>query len=111
MMKSFFKKLFLVIALTMVVSLVAPAGSVLVSEACIVLQGEKTIVTEVNVEVGGDVVNLCFLDAAADWKTTYEWISTDDTIASVDKAGKVTVSKSVKVGNEYDHSTANIEYK
>ena len=90
MMKSFFKKLSLVMALAMVVSLVAPAGSAFAAEAGIALQGTKTVVDAIDVEVGGDVVDLCFLGAPADWKSTFKWTPGDETIASVDKAGKVT---------------------
>jgi len=90
MMKSFFKKLSLVMALAMVVSLVAPAGSAFAAEAGIALQGKKTTVEAIDVEVGGDVVDLCFLGAPADWKSTFKWTPGDETIASVDKAGKVT---------------------
>ena len=90
MMKSFFKKLSLVMALAMVVSLVAPAGSAFAATAGIALQGTTTTVDAINVEVGGEVVDLCFLGAPADWKSTYEWTPGDATIASVDKAGKVT---------------------
>jgi hypothetical protein len=90
MMKSFFKKLSLVMALAMVVSLVAPAGSAFAATAGIALQGTTTTVDAIDVEVGGEVVDLCFLGAPADWKTTYKWASADETIATVDKAGKVT---------------------
>jgi len=90
MMKSFFKKLSLVMALAMVVSLVAPAGSAFAAEAGIAYQGEKTAIEAINVEVGGDVVDLCFLGAPADWKSTFKWTPGDETIASVDRAGKVT---------------------
>ena len=44
MMKSFFKKLAFVMALAMVVTLAAPAGSALAAEAGVSLQGTKTIV-------------------------------------------------------------------
>ena len=90
MMKSFFKKLSLVMALAMVVSLVAPAGSAFAAEAGIALQGKKTTVEAIDVEVGGEVVDLCFLGAPADWKSAFAWTSGDETIASVDRAGKVT---------------------
>ena len=90
MMKSFFKKLSLVMALAMVVSLVAPAGSAFAAEAGIAYQDKKTAIEAINAEVGGEVVDLCFLGAPADWKSTFAWTSGDETIASVDRAGKVT---------------------
>ncbi|MBO5178403.1 MAG: Ig-like domain-containing protein [Lachnospiraceae bacterium] len=93
MMKSFFKKLSLVMALAMVVSLVAPAGSAFAAEAGIAHQGTKTVVTAVNVEVGEEVADFCFLGAPADWKSTFKWASSDETVATVDKAGKVTALK------------------
>ena len=92
-MKSFFKKLSLVMALAMVVSLVAPAGSAFAAEAGIAKQGTKEVVTEVNVEVGAEVVDFCFLGAPADWKTTFVWTSDNEAVATVDKAGKVTALK------------------
>ena len=93
MMKSFFKKLSLVMALAMVVSLVAPAGSALADEAGIALQGTKKVVTDYSVEVGEEVVDFCFLGAPADWKTTFAWTSDNEDVATVDKAGKVTALK------------------
>ena len=93
MMKSFFKKLSLVMALAMVVSLVAPAGSAFAAEAGIALQGTKEVVTEANVEVGAEVVDFCFLGAPADWKSTFKWESSNPDVATVDKAGKVTALK------------------
>jgi hypothetical protein len=93
MMKSFFKKLSLVMALAMVVSLVAPAGSAFAAEAGIALQGTKTLVTEYDVEVGEEVVDFCFLGAPADWKTTYKWSSDNEAVATVNTAGKVTALK------------------
>jgi len=93
MMKSFFKKLSLVMALAMVVSLVAPAGSAFAAEAGIAKQGTKEVVTEVNVEVGAEVVDFCFLGAPADWKSTFKWESSNPDVATVDKAGKVTALK------------------
>ena len=93
MMKSFFKKLSLVMALAMVVSLVAPAGSAFAATAGIALQGTTEVVTEVNVEVGAEVADFCFLGAPADWKTTFAWSSDNEAVATVDKAGKVTALK------------------
>ena len=90
MMKSFFKKLSLVMALAMVVSMMAPAGSAFAAEAGIALQGTKEVVTEYSVEIGAEVVDFCFLGAPADWKTTAKWSSDNEEVATVDKAGKVT---------------------
>ena len=92
-MKSFFKKLSFVMALAMVVSMVAPAGSVFAATAGIAKQGTTEVVTELNVEVGKEVVDFCFLGAPTDWKTTYKWTSSNPDVATVDTAGKVTALK------------------
>ena len=90
MMKSFFKKLSLVMALAMVVSMMAPAGSAFADVAGIAVQGTKEVITEYNVEIGENVADFCFLGAPADWKNTFKWASDNEEVATVDKAGKVT---------------------
>ncbi|MBP3578753.1 MAG: Ig-like domain-containing protein [Lachnospiraceae bacterium] len=90
MMKSFFKKLAFVMALAMVVSMVAPAGDAFAATTGIALQNTDTIVTEFPVEKVGATVDFCFKGAPADWKTTYEWTSSNEDVATVDKAGVVT---------------------
>ena len=91
MMKSFFKKLSLAMALAMVVTTMAPAGSAFAANAGIALQGTKTVVTEYNVEIGEDkAVDFCFIGAPADWKTTFVWASDNEEVATVDQAGIVT---------------------
>jgi hypothetical protein len=90
MMKSFFKKLAFVMALAMVVSLVAPAGSAFAAETGIALQGTNTIVDAFELEKVGATVDFCFKGAPSDWKTTYEWTSDKEAVATVDKAGVVT---------------------
>jgi hypothetical protein len=89
MMKSFFKKLAFVMALAMVVSLVAPAGSAFAAESGIALQGTKEVVTTYEV-TEGYTKDFCFLGAPKDWKSTYKWTSSDEKVATVDKAGVVT---------------------
>ena len=90
MMKSFFKKLAFVMALAMVVTLAAPAGSALAAEAGVSLQGTKTIVTAYELSEVGATVDFSFQGAPKDWKTTYKWTSSDEAVATVDKAGIVT---------------------
>ena len=90
MMKSFFKKLAFVMALAMVVSMAAPAGSVFAAVTGIAVQGTDTIVTEYTFEKAGATFDFCFKGAPSDWKKTYEWTSSDENVATVDKAGIVT---------------------
>ena len=93
MMNSFFKKLSLVMALAMVVSMMAPAASAFAAASGIALQGTKTVVTEYDVEIGEEVVDFCFLGAPADWKTTFKWTSDNEEVATVDQTGLVTTLK------------------
>ena len=90
MMKSFFKKLAFVMALAMVVSMVAPAGSALAAEAGVSLQGTKTIVETYELDKVGATVDFSFQGAPSDWKTTFAWTSSNEAVATVDKAGVVT---------------------
>jgi hypothetical protein len=90
MMKSFFKKLAFVMALAMVVSMVAPAGSALAAEAGVSLQGTKTIVETYELDKVGATVDFSFQGAPKDWKTTFKWTSSNEAVATVDKAGVVT---------------------
>ncbi len=90
MMKSFFKKLAFVMALAMVVSMVAPAGSALAAETGVSLQGTKTIVETYELDKVGATVDFSFQGAPKDWKTTFAWTSSNTAVATVDKAGIVT---------------------
>ena len=90
MMKSFFKKLAFVMALAMVVSMVAPAGSALAAETGVSLQGTKTIVETWELDKVGATVDFSFQGAPKDWKTTFAWTSSNTAVATVDKAGVVT---------------------
>ncbi len=89
-MKSFFKKLAFVMALAMVVSMVAPAGSALAAETGVSLQGTKTIVETWELDKVGATVDFSFQGAPKDWKTTFAWTSSNKDVATVDKAGVVT---------------------
>ena len=91
MMKSFFKKLAFVMALAMVVSLAAPAGSALAAESLnITVQGTRDVITEYNLPKVGDTVDFQFWKAPSNWATDYEWDCTRPGIVSVDQAGFVT---------------------
>lgn len=90
MMKSFFKKLAFVMALAMVVSMVAPAGAAFADEAGIAIQGTNTIVETYELAKAGATVDFSFKGAPKDWKTTYKWTSSNEAVATVDKAGIVT---------------------
>ena len=89
-MKSFFKKLAFVMALAMVVSMVAPAGSALAAESGVSLQGTKTIVETYELDKVGATVDFSFQGAPKDWKSTFKWTSSNEAVATVDKAGIVT---------------------
>ncbi len=89
MMKSFFKKLAFVMALAMVVSMAAPAGSVFAATTGIAVQDTKDIRTEFEMKVE-DTVDFCFWGAPKDWKTTFKWESSDESVATVDQTGYVT---------------------
>ncbi len=83
MMKSFFKKLSLVMALAMVVSMMAPAASAFAADDLIIAgQEEKKADAKesYSVEVGKEV-DLKFYNAAAGWQDLYKWESSDETIA------------------------------
>ncbi len=88
-MKSFFKKLAFVMALAMVVSMVAPAGDAFAAESGIAIQGTDTIVTEYTFEKAPATFDFCFKGAPSDWKSTYEWTSSNEAVATVDKTGLV----------------------
>ena len=88
-MKSFFKKLAFVMALAMVVSMVAPAGSALAAETGVSLQGTKTIVETYELEKGA-TVDFSFQGAPKDWKSTFKWTSSNEAVATVTPAGVVT---------------------
>lgn len=90
MMKSFFKKLAFVMALAMVVSMVAPAGSAFAATTGVSLQGTTTIVETYELDKAGATVDFSFQGAPKDWKTTFAWTSSNTAVATVDKAGIVT---------------------
>jgi len=98
MMKSFFKKLSLVMALAMVVSAMAPAATASAADALgIVAQGDTTwtvLETDVVEEIGAEVVDYQYKGAPANYKELDPtWDSSDKTVATVDKYGKVTTLK------------------
>ena len=82
-MKSFFKKLSLVMALAMVVTLAAPAAQAFAADLIIAGQEEaKADAKEsYSVEVGGEPIDFKFYGAAAGWQDLYKWESSDETIA------------------------------
>ena len=92
MMKSFFKKLAFVMALAMVVSLAAPAGSALAADYSlnVTVQGTKVAIKEYNLAKVGDTVDFQFWKAPSNWADDYEWDYTVPGIVAVDKAGVVT---------------------
>jgi len=90
MMKSFFKKLAFVMALAMVVSAAAPAASASAAVSGVSLQGTKTIVDTYELAKVGATVDFSFQGAPKDWKTTFKWASSNEAVATVDKAGVVT---------------------
>lgn len=89
-MKSFFRKMAFVMTLAMIVSLTAPAEWVYAAEGGIALQGKKNVVTEYELKMAGDTVDFCFLGAPADWKSTFQWTTSNPEVATVNKAGVVT---------------------
>jgi hypothetical protein len=90
MMKSFFKKLAVVMALAMVVTAAAPAGkAALAAGLYVAFQNEKTAITELELEIGAKE-DLCFKNAPTNWKESFSWTSADPSIATVDTAGIVT---------------------
>ena len=98
-MKSFFKKLAFVMALAMVVSAMAPAGSAFADEVKplgIVLQDDDTwtVKETYEAEVGVEVVDFRYKGAPADYaKLNPEWNTSNPEVATVDKYGKVTTLK------------------
>ena len=99
MMKSFFKKLAFVMALAMVVSAMAPAGSAFADEVKplgIVAQDDTTwtVLESDEVELGVEGLDYKYKNAPSDYaKLSPEWDSSDKTVATVDKYGKVTTLK------------------
>lgn len=89
-MKRFLKKMAIVTTLAMAVSLVAPAQTARAAENGIALQGTKTVVTEYELEKAGDEVDFRFLGAPRDWRSTYQWSTSNPEVATVDTAGVVT---------------------
>jgi len=112
MMKSFFKKLAFVMALAMVVSMVAPAGSALAAESGVSLQGTKTIVETYELDKAGATVDFAF-EGCTTWKenkNNYAWTSSNEAVATVNKAGVVTAvaagtaTITIAVGDDYKES-------
>jgi hypothetical protein len=90
-MKSFFKKLAFVMALAMVVSLAAPAGSAMAAETLnMTVQGTVDVITEYRLEKVGDTVDFQFWKAPSNWKTDFAWASDNEAVATVDQNGLVT---------------------
>ncbi len=82
MMKSFFKKLSLVMALAMVVSMMAPAASAFAADLIIAGQEEAKADAKEEYSVAvGEEVDFKFYGAAAGWQDLYKWESADETIA------------------------------
>ena len=82
MMKSFFKKLSLVMALAMVVSMMAPAASAFAAD--LIIAGQKEAKADAKEEYSvavGEEVDFKFYGAAAGWQDLYKWESSDETIA------------------------------
>ena len=89
MMKSFFKKLAFVMALAMVVSMAAPAGSALAAGLSVAYQAGGAV-SELNVKAGAEQ-DLKFLGAPKNWKELgWSWTSSNEAVATVDAAGVVT---------------------
>ena len=89
-MKNFFKKMAVVMALVMAVSMTAPLMGAYAAEDGIALQGTKKVITEYELQMAGDTVDFCFFGAPEDWRTTYQWTTSNPEVATVDKAGVVT---------------------
>ncbi len=89
MMKSFFKKLSLVMALAMVVSMMAPAASASAAVNSIALK-DKTPVATHALEVGAEE-DYCFLGAPKNWKELgWKWTSSNPEVAAVDEVTGLT---------------------
>ena len=83
MMKSFFKKLSLVMALAMVVSMMAPAASAFAADD-LIIAGQKEAKADAKESYSvavDDEVDFKFYGAAAGWQDLYKWESSDETIA------------------------------
>jgi len=99
MMKSFFKKLAFVMALAMVVSAMAPAGSAFADEVKplgIVAQKDDTwtVLETDKAEVGAEGLDYRYKGAPSNYKELDPtWASSDETVATVDKNGLVTTLK------------------
>ena len=93
-MRSFIKKLAGTMALTMVVSSIAPAGVVFADdEAFIAMQGGDTMVSSITLATGRKV-DFRFVGAPANWaELDPTWTSSIPAVADVDAAGVVTAKK------------------
>ncbi len=93
-MRSFIKKLAGTMALTMVVSSVAPAGVVFADdEAFIAMQGGDTMVSSITLATGR-TVDFRFVGAPANWaELDPTWTSSIPAVAEVNAAGIVTAKK------------------
>ena len=89
MMRSFVKKLAFTMALSMVATTAAPAGSAMAATEFTYAYQKAGRVTELNMEAG-DEVDLRFM-GVKDWKNyTLEWKSNNPSVATVDEKGIVT---------------------
>ena len=89
-MQRFFKKIAFVTVLTMVISLMVPTMGAYAAEEGIALQGTKKIVTEYGLDATDDTVDFCFLGAPDDWRSTYQWTTSNPEVVTVNKSGVVT---------------------
>ena len=88
MMRSFVKKLAFTMALSMVATTAAPAGSAMAATEFTYAYQNAGRVTELNMEAG-DEVDLRFI-GVKDWKNyTLEWKSNNPSVATVDDGGNV----------------------
>ena len=91
MMKSFFKKLSLVMALAMVVTMMAPAASAFAADLLIAGQNEAKADAKAEYSVAvGEEVDFKFYNAGKGWQDSYNWTSSDETVAKtlVNEKGK-----------------------
>ena len=110
MMKSFFKKLAFVMALAMVVTTAAPAGSAFAATTLKIAEQTTGTVCETYEVAVGETVDFKFYGAPSNWtKLGFAWTSSDEEVVAVDpaqdgkvtglKAGVATVTVSDKAGD------------
>lgn len=91
-MKNFFKKLSFVMALALILTSLAPAGSASAASKMKMDKSSKILyLTEDNAQKTPDNYDFSIANKPKDWKTTltFKWSSSDETVATV-KAGGVT---------------------